>query len=306
MTTQPGEARSRARRSNPSGRDVQRVRDRYVRALVRGDEDEAADAVSEAVSLDWRPATIYMDVLAKAMISVGDMWHAGEISVAHEHQATQVTLRQAGLLRQFFPPERKTGLHAIVSVVEGDGHLLGAMVFADLLYFDGWNTDFLGAGTPAQDLGRMVAERKPDLVALAATVPESMDRLKACVDATRAAHESAFIVIAGGAVDRAPGDAEKLGADLVAGDPVETVFEIGMRFDVSGSTVPLDEILLRVGEQVRAKRVERGWSQQQLANAAGIDRTYLSGVEHGKQNLTLGAIKKLGDALGSPISDFFT
>ena len=40
-------------------------------------------------------------------------------------------LRQAGLLRQFFPPERKTGLHAVVSAVERDGHLLGAMIFSD-------------------------------------------------------------------------------------------------------------------------------------------------------------------------------
>ena len=306
MVSQPGESKSRSSRSNPSARDVQRVRDRYLRALVRGDEEEASEAILEAVSFDWRPSTIYMEVLAKAMIAVGEMWHSEEISIAHEHQATQVTLRQAGLLRQFFPPERKTGLHAIVSAVERDGHLLGAMIFTDLLFFDGWNTDFLGAGTPADDLGRMVAERKPDLVALSATTISAMGPLEESVKAVREANESTFIVIGGVTVVAEPARSVATGADLVADDPAQAVIDIGAHFDISGSTMPLEQILQRVGEQVRTKRIDRGWSQQQLADAAGLDRTYLSGVEHGKQNLTLGAVKKLGDALQAPISDFIT
>ncbi len=304
MAIQPGEPRPRTGRGTPSARDVQRVRDRYLRALIRGDEADASEAIQEAVSFDWRPATIYMDVLAKAMVTIGEMWHSGEISIAHEHQSTQVTLRQAGLLREFFPPERKTGLHAVVSAVERDGHLLGAMIFTDLLFYDGWNTDFLGAGTPAEDLGNMVAERKPDLVALSATLEGSLKSLAACVKAVREANESTFVVIGGTAVAGEPEQAEQIGADLIANDPVQAVIDIGSHFDISGSTMPLEQILQRVGEQVKAKRIERGWSQQQLADAAGLDRTYLSGVEHGKQNLTLGAVKKIGDALNSPISEF--
>ncbi|MDA0676468.1 MAG: cobalamin-dependent protein [Chloroflexi bacterium] len=306
MVTQPGDSKSRSTRSNPSAREVQRVRDRYLRALIRGDEEEASEAILEAVSFDWRPSTIYMEVLAKALIAVGEMWHSGELSMAHEHQAIQVTLRQAVLLRQFFPPERKTGLHAIVSAVERDGHLLGAMIFTDLLFFDGWNTDFLGAGTPAEDLGRMVAERKPDLVALSVTLEGGMGQLEESVKAVREANESTFIVIGGVTVVAEPERSVATGADLVAGDPVQAVIDIGAHFDISGSTMPLEQILQRVGEQVRAKRIDRGWSQQQLADAAGLDRTYLSGVEHGKQNLTLGAVKKLGDALQAHISDFIT
>lgn len=275
-----------------------------MRALIRGDETEANEAVQEAVSYKWRPATIYMDVLASAMVTIGDMWHAGEITIAHEHQAMQVTLRQTSLLRQFFPPERKTGLHAIVSAVEQDGHLLGAMIFADLLYFDGWNTDFLGAGTPAEDLGRLVSDRKPDLVALSATLSGSLETLKQCIVAVRSAAPSTYVVIGGNAVLREPEKAASLGAEMIASGPVQAVLDVGMQFDIRGATMPLELILQKVGEQVKAKRVERGWSQQQLADAAGLDRTYLSGVEHGKQNLTLGAIKKIGDALNSPISEF--
>jgi transcriptional regulator with XRE-family HTH domain len=38
-------------------------------------------------------------------------------------------------------------------------------------------------------------------------------------------------------------------------------------------------------------------SQQQVAEASGLDRAYISAVEHGKHNLTMGALLKLADAL---------
>lgn len=304
MAMQPDQSRTRSDRANPHARDVQRVRDRYVRALIRGDEAEANDAVQEAISFEWRPATIYIGVLASAMVAIGEMWHDGEITVAHEHQATLVTLRQTSMLRQFFPPERKTGLHAIISAVERDGHMLGAMIFSDLLYFDGWNTDFLGAGTPARDLGGLVGERKPDLVALSATLDSSWHVLEECIESVRSAHRSTFIVIGGAAVLAAPEKSASLNANMIATSAAEAVLNIGVQFDVKGATIPLELILQKVGKQIKGKRIDRGWSQQQLAEAAGLDRTYLSGVEHGRQNLTLGAIKKIGDALNAPISEF--
>ena len=43
-------------------------------------------------------------------------------------------------------------------------------------------------------------------------------------------------------------------------------------------------------------------SQQALADAADLDRTYISAVEHGKQNVTVGAIVKLSLALKIPLN----
>ena len=301
MTTSSSLPPRRPARPNPTAREIERVRDRYVRAVIKGDETEAAEAIQEAVSYEWRPATIYLEVLAKAMIKIGDMWHSGELNVAHEHQATQVTLRQASYLRQFFLPERQTGLHAVVSAVERDGHVFGAMIFANLLAFDGWNVDFLGAGTPPEDLGKIVEERQPDLVALSATMSGSLELLSECVEAVRSANPESYVVIGGSAVLNSE---EPPGADMIASDPMEAVVKIGEHFNVNGASEPREVVLQRIGEQVKTKRVARGWSQQQLADAAGLDRTYLSGVEHGKQNLTVGAMKKLGDALNTPIADF--
>ncbi len=55
--------------------------------------------------------------------------------------------------------------------------------------------------------------------------------------------------------------------------------------------------LAAFGQRVVALRRERGLSQQALALAAGLDPTYLSGVEQGRRNLGLINIHKIAAAL---------
>jgi transcriptional regulator with XRE-family HTH domain len=53
-----------------------------------------------------------------------------------------------------------------------------------------------------------------------------------------------------------------------------------------------------VGRRVRRIRTERGISQEELARAVGMHRTYLGGVERGERNLTLRSVERLADRLG--------
>ncbi|HEX7118010.1 MAG TPA: helix-turn-helix transcriptional regulator [Longimicrobiales bacterium] len=59
-----------------------------------------------------------------------------------------------------------------------------------------------------------------------------------------------------------------------------------------------DELLKRFGETVREIRRERGLSQEKLAAAAGLDRTYVGGIERGERNVALINIVKLARSLG--------
>lgn len=56
------------------------------------------------------------------------------------------------------------------------------------------------------------------------------------------------------------------------------------------------------GEALRALRTDAGLSQEALAHAADLDRTYVSGIERGERNPGLTNLLRLADALGVPLS----
>jgi transcriptional regulator with XRE-family HTH domain len=65
------------------------------------------------------------------------------------------------------------------------------------------------------------------------------------------------------------------------------------------------DILTRFGRRVRALRLARGQSQETFADACGIDRTYISGIERGKRNVGLKNITVIAQALGITLSELF-
>ena len=65
------------------------------------------------------------------------------------------------------------------------------------------------------------------------------------------------------------------------------------------------DIQKRFGQKLRKLRVEKGLSQEAFAAQCGLDRTYVSGVERGKRNISLKNIEIVAQALGMNISDLF-
>jgi transcriptional regulator with XRE-family HTH domain len=58
------------------------------------------------------------------------------------------------------------------------------------------------------------------------------------------------------------------------------------------------DILIKFGKRVQAMRIDRGiTSQMELANKAGLDRTYIGGVERGERNIALKNIAKIAKVL---------
>lgn len=65
------------------------------------------------------------------------------------------------------------------------------------------------------------------------------------------------------------------------------------------------DIRRRVGLNMKRLRQDKGWSQEELADRAGLHRTYVSGLERGVRNPTVTVLEKLAQGLEAPIAAFF-
>lgn len=63
-----------------------------------------------------------------------------------------------------------------------------------------------------------------------------------------------------------------------------------------------DPILRKIGARIRRARLTNRLSQEALAHAAGLDRSFLSGVERGEFNVSIVALAKLARILNTRLS----
>ena len=60
----------------------------------------------------------------------------------------------------------------------------------------------------------------------------------------------------------------------------------------------MNDLRASLGQRVKDLRTRLGWSQEQLAERASLDTTYISGIERGARNPGLNSLNSLARALG--------
>jgi Predicted transcriptional regulators len=63
-----------------------------------------------------------------------------------------------------------------------------------------------------------------------------------------------------------------------------------------------DQYTERLGQRIRDQRKSVGWTQEELADHAKIDRSYIGGVERGERNLTFKVLCQICEALGCDVA----
>lgn len=64
-------------------------------------------------------------------------------------------------------------------------------------------------------------------------------------------------------------------------------------------------VLIALGQRIRAIRESKGVSQESVALASGIDRSYLGGIERGEHNVAVVNLERIAIALDICLKDLF-
>ena len=62
---------------------------------------------------------------------------------------------------------------------------------------------------------------------------------------------------------------------------------------------------MNVGERIKELRERSGFTQNRLAEWAGVSQTHLRRVELGQQDITIGQLRLVCDGLGITLAEFF-
>lgn len=155
--------------------------ERIVEATRKFDPDELEEAVSKTLTLGPAVA-IFERTLGPALTRIGDLWHAGTITVAQEHLASNVLGGTLIHLLRLAQPADTTRRIALACFADED-HVLG--LYGVGLRFASWGyrTLMLGARTPPPAIARVVDSLAPDIVGLSVTIPPAPPRARELVDA---------------------------------------------------------------------------------------------------------------------------
>jgi methanogenic corrinoid protein MtbC1 len=184
-----------------------RLGNAYAEAILSGDEVAAEIVIREAMEARLSNADIDQEIIAPALWFVGELWQRGEITVADEHMATEISLRVLALQREARRLERARGGHRVLlATPSGEQHVIALRMVGNLLDDAGYAAVMLGADVPAPALASFAKRHEAAVICLSATMPAGEDRMLICIrEAQRLRPEAQFVIGGSGISSRVAG-----------------------------------------------------------------------------------------------------
>jgi methanogenic corrinoid protein MtbC1 len=173
----------------------------YAAAILSGDEVAAELVIREAMEARLSTAVIDHEIIAPALWFVGELWQRGEITVADEHLATEISLRVLALQREARRVKRaRRGRRVLLATPPGEQHVVALRMVGNLLDDAGYIALMLGADVPASALASFAKSHKADVICLSATMPGLGDRVLICMHEAQHLRPEAQFVVGGGGI----------------------------------------------------------------------------------------------------------
>ncbi len=142
--------------------------------LCIDDFDEAgAQVVLDRLADGLNFEDFLRQALMPFLFSIGEGWARGELTVAHEHFASQIIRHRLSSLALTW--SSGTGPTAVLACPPHEHHDIPLLCLGVLLGTMGWQVRFLGADTPLEALAKACRTVEPELVVLSATRETAFD-----------------------------------------------------------------------------------------------------------------------------------
>lgn len=223
MAQEDAAARLDPPRSVARGRDVARhapaaeVVDQALAVTARLDAVELEHVLRRAIA-QFGVTSFIEDVASPLLRRIGEDWHAGRSTIAHEHLAS-TTVHDIVVETMRSMARGSAAATVLVATPAGERHAIGAALVGAAAAAEGWRVLYLGADVPARDIAAAASATKAAVVAVSVTYVHDRDRTLDQIRSLRYLLPPGVVLIMGGAgaSGMAPdlaGDGVRVGATL--------------------------------------------------------------------------------------------
>ena len=182
-------------------------------ALLRYDEAEAQAILDRAFAHQPLEAAIN-GLLSETLREIGDGWARGGVTVAQEHFASNIIRTRLVALSRGW--DVGAGRPVVLACVPGELHDIGLVCFGLALWRRGWRIVYLGQSTPVSDMQEAITGVGAGVLVVHAHTEELL--AGSAEDLRRLSGDVRVALSGAGGTAVA---AERIGAELLAGGPVE-------------------------------------------------------------------------------------
>jgi methanogenic corrinoid protein MtbC1 len=211
----------------------ERIAEEFLQTLLAADSGAASGVVRDALAEGLDGYAVLDDVIAPSLYEVGRLWELGRVTIADEHLATAIAHR---VLVSVYPvlvtAEPRSRDRVLMAGSEGEEHVLGLRIAADVLEGAGFEVQYAGASLPLEALLQAMARHRPRIVGLSSTFAFDHGGLRETVETLREAQPHVGILLGGaraGDVERFDGVRSALSAREVVPAAEEILAELGPR-----------------------------------------------------------------------------
>ena len=235
----------------------QRLHNDVLAATMAFDEIGVERALNEAFAL-FPVEEVFLNLLQPVMVTVGEKWHTGELTIGHEHFITNLVRRRLITLLAATPMPHQ---RIVTACAPDEFHELGLLMISVFLRRNGYAVVYLGQNTPAVRIEEVLERVQPEAVLMSASGLRSAARLLSLYEtlSKRRSNKHPLVLAYGGHIfGQIPTLRERMPGTWISGGASEAARHIDqmMKHRNIGSTrsVPIRAITQEVVEELRMRK----------------------------------------------------
>jgi MerR family transcriptional regulator, light-induced transcriptional regulator len=198
---------------------MENIKEEILHSLLKFEERKANELLDYAFNV-FSIEKVVIHILGSILVEVGDKWEKNEITIAHEHFSTSFLRTRIGMVFQHLPVN---GLLPKVVTVCGpnEQHEIGLLIFNFYLRRRGYETVYLGAGIPGDDVINAVRDINPKMVIISCTLTEHLTDTLKLTDGLTEVFPDLVVGLGGEAVKNIPQSSKKIYEPFLVGENEE-------------------------------------------------------------------------------------